>query len=195
MDTGQSCTFTIYFILPPAYVSQDCKPVVVPSPKGWTHQHTTRRLHRPAPHAIARGLRSMVLESPNSGHGSRPGTPADSTPSLINSAMSTSSLASDRPSIPQHQGTTDSADSWDMVDDLPLRWATNYVNLSGGSSRLLASSVLFFETMKLETGANKGTWMLAVATKTCIYLYESPKNERSFRFVKVGSCSIFNHLG
>jgi hypothetical protein len=119
----------------------------------------------------------MVLDSHT---GSRAATPSESTPSLT-----APSISSDHP-IPLHQDSKDSADSWDLVEDLPLRWATNYVNLATTGSKLATQQVLFYEAYKDE---KKGTWMLAVATKTCILLYESPKDQKSFRFLRVSSAN------
>jgi hypothetical protein len=79
------------------------------------------------------------------------------------------------------------ADSdWDVVghDDLPLRWATDYVALATPASRLANQSVLFFELHRCTDGG-RVTARLAVATKQNILLYESVRGERAFRFVKV----------
>ena len=109
----------------------------------------------------------------------RPTTPTGSIASVT-----AVSFASERSSPPKHQDSQDSTDSWDMVDDLPLRWASDYVNLASAGSKLAMSQVLFFELWKNE-GVARATSMLAVATKGCILLYETPKGERSFRFIKV----------
>jgi len=114
---------------------------------------------------------------PNNG---RPSTPTSSIASVT-----AASFASDHSPTAKHQDSQDSTDSWDMVDDLPLRWATDYVNLATTGSKLATQQVLFFELWKNEGIGARGTSMLAVATKTSILLYETPKGERSFRFVKV----------
>ena len=75
--------------------------------------------------------------------------------------------------------------SWDVVDDLPLRWATDYVPLAAAGSRLLNTSVLFFHLKRDEYIGRRGPAILAVATKSNILIYETPKSERAFRFVKV----------
>ncbi|KAG8802115.1 hypothetical protein FRB91_010667 [Serendipita sp. 411] len=156
----------------------DAKPLAIHPPKGWTHQHSTsRRLQRHGTHNITKSLKNMVIDPQNG----RPMTPTVST-----SSLKSPSIASER-SPPKHQETQDSAESWDMVDtveDLPLRWATDYVNLAGTGSRLASTSVLFFELWRNEGINARGTSMLAVATKTSILLYETPKGERSFRFIK-----------
>lgn len=79
----------------------------------------------------------------------------------------------------------ESTDSWDMVEELPLRWATDFVNLATPGSKLASSQVLFYELWKNDGYSYRGTTMLAVATKTNILLFETPKGERAFRFVKV----------
>lgn len=71
-----------------------------------------------------------------------------------------------------------------MVDDLPLRWATDYVPLASASSRLLHTSVLSYALWHDDRRV-RGSALLAVTTKSCILLYEAPKGERAFRFVKV----------
>lgn len=91
---------------------------------------------------------------------------------------------------PVHQDSTSSTESWDIVDDLPLRWATEYIPLATPNSRLANSSVLFFELWNNKSNDGRGTAMLAVATKTSILLYETPKGERAFRFVKVRRASL-----
>lgn len=75
--------------------------------------------------------------------------------------------------------------TWDIVEDLPLRWATDFIPLAGAKSRLSNVSVLFFELWKNDGDSSKGNAMLAVATKQNILLYETPIGERAFRYVKV----------
>jgi len=159
---------------------KDAKTLEVHGPKGWTHQHTTsRRLQRSINHSVSltRSLKSMVLDAHT---GSRTATPSEST-----SSLTATSISSDRPS-PLHRESKDSTDSWDFVEDLPLRWATNYVNLATVGSKLVTQQVLFYEAYKDE---KKGSWLLAVATKTCILLYETPRDQKSFRFLRVRSAS------
>lgn len=151
----------------------DAKPPVIHGPKGWSPQQAgTRRLQRPSAHAITKSLKSMVID-----HG-RPDTPPGSM-----SSVKASSFASER-SPPKHQDSADTADSWDLVDDLPLRWATDYVNLATAGSKLSNTPVLFYELWRNDGVNSRGTSMLAVVTKTAILLYETPRGERSFRFVK-----------
>lgn len=74
-----------------------------------------------------------------------------------------------------------------MVDDLPLRWATDFVPLASGNSRLSNASVLSFAIWAEDQRRGTGGQLLAVATKNNIFMYETPKGERAFRFVKVFS--------
>lgn len=76
----------------------------------------------------------------------------------------------------------DTTDSWDVVDDLPLRWATDFVALATPGSKLFNLSVLFFEVWKADDGL--GRTMLAIATKNTIFLYDTPQGARAFRYVK-----------
>ena len=73
---------------------------------------------------------------------------------------------------------------WDMVDDLPLRWATDYVPLAVPGSRLMNASVLTYALWRNDD-TPRGIALLAVGIKSAVLLYESPKGERAFRFIKV----------
>lgn len=75
--------------------------------------------------------------------------------------------------------------SWDLVEDLPIRWTLDYVPLASPGSRLLGIPVLAFALWKDENQRSRGGYFLSVITKSNIFLYETPKNERAFRFVKV----------
>jgi hypothetical protein len=57
------------------------------------------------------------------------------------------------------------------------------VPLASSGSKLASQSVNFFELWRNDV-YGKGAVMLAIATKCQILLYESPRGERSFRFVK-----------
>lgn len=86
---------------------------------------------------------------------------------------------------PEREDSTESTTSWDVVDDLPLRWATDYVPLASPGSKLSASSVQSYELRLSEDPRVRGGAFLAIATKTTILLYETRKGERAFHFVKV----------
>jgi len=128
-------------------------------------------------------------------------SPVQSSPCVGSSTSSVNSLPFDdfRPSMSPLSSTRsrspftgtptrswDSIDeTWDVVEDLPLRWASDYVSLAISGSRLANTSVLFYDIWTdPTTDGNKGA-LLAVATKSTILLYETPKGERAFRFVKV----------
>ncbi|KDQ29618.1 hypothetical protein PLEOSDRAFT_1038182, partial [Pleurotus ostreatus PC15] len=100
---------------------------------------------------------------------------------------STSSLNSKVNGGPRRVDSVDSG--WDIVEDLPLRWATDYVPLASPGSRLIGMSVLSYalwtdDKLDKRVGAGNGGRMLAVSTKSNIFLYETPKGQRAFHFVK-----------
>ncbi|KAJ6479155.1 hypothetical protein C8R45DRAFT_1156800, partial [Mycena sanguinolenta] len=80
--------------------------------------------------------------------------------------------------------TNSDESSWGMVDDLPLRWARDFVPLASSGSWLVNLSVLSFALWTRDEGARTGSrgQFLVVATKNNILLYETPPNERAFRF-------------
>ncbi|GBE79813.1 hypothetical protein SCP_0210140 [Sparassis crispa] len=82
------------------------------------------------------------------------------------------------------EDSPESLSSWDVVDDLPLRWATHYTSLASAGSRLMNASVLFYELYRHEGQRGRGGALLAVATKSNIFLYEAPKGERAFHLIK-----------
>jgi hypothetical protein len=84
--------------------------------------------------------------------------------------------------IPERSTSPDSA--WDIVDDLPLRWATDYVPLAVPGSRLMNASVFTYALWRNDAQPRSST-LLAVGVKSAVLLYESPKGERAFRFIKV----------
>ncbi|KAJ7055067.1 hypothetical protein C8F01DRAFT_1373983 [Mycena amicta] len=130
---------------------------------------TTPKKHRPTS-SIARGLKSLIPPNNQAELG-----PGQSYQALL---TPTPSIASRTP--PKRDNSDDS--TWELVDDLPLRWARDFVPLAAAGSRLLNLSILSFALWRREEG-NFGQF-LAVATKNCILLYETPPNERAFRFVK-----------
>ena len=75
---------------------------------------------------------------------------------------------------------------WDVIEDLPLRWATDYVPLAVPGSRLMNVSVLTYALWRNDDQP-RGSALLAVAIKSAVLLYESPKGERAFRYVKVST--------
>jgi len=107
-------------------------------------------------------------------------------------ASSYQSIVQISPGVPRRTGYNhpsparlSTADSgWDVVDDLPLRWATDHVPLAVPGSRLMNASVLTYALWR-DDNLPRSTALLAVAIKSAVLLYESPKGERAFRFVKV----------
>jgi len=75
--------------------------------------------------------------------------------------------------------------SWDVVDDLPLLWATDFVPLATPNSRLAGTPVFSYAIWNEENRLGRHGQLLAIAIKYNILLYEVPKGERVFRFVKV----------
>ncbi|KAI0751063.1 hypothetical protein C8Q80DRAFT_548731 [Daedaleopsis nitida] len=140
-----------------------------------------KKHHRP-PSSITKGLKSLVLDGgmaqPQT-YSSRHQEPQSSYSTLTENW---SSPGRPRTATPVR---ADSADSeWDMVNDLPLRWATNYTSLASHGSRLQNNSVLLYDVWRNEGTRGPGGVLLAVAVKSAILLYEAPKGERAFRFSK-----------
>jgi hypothetical protein len=88
--------------------------------------------------------------------------------------------------IPERSSSSDSG--WDVVDDLPLRWATDYVPLAVPGSRLMNTSIFTYALWRNDDQHRGSSTLLAVGIKSAVLLYESPKGERAFRFIKV-SCT------
>ncbi|KAK2465976.1 hypothetical protein APHAL10511_001617 [Amanita phalloides] len=84
------------------------------------------------------------------------------------------------------QGESSPDSQWELVDfeNLPLRWANDHVPLASPGSRLVNQNILSYAFWCDENRKSRGGQLLAVATKNNILLYETPKGERAFRFVK-----------
>ncbi|KAK7062309.1 hypothetical protein R3P38DRAFT_3492333 [Favolaschia claudopus] len=140
-------------------------------------QQTPTKKHRPTSSFVARGLKSLIppaaSSSSASGSSSSSAMPESSSGGYQALLTPQSSISGGSPSrqpsaIARPPPRTNSDESsWEMVDDLPLR-------------------VLSFALWTREEGARMGSrgQYLAVATKNNILLYETPQNERAFRFVK-----------
>lgn len=163
---------------------QDARPLDLRnSATGKNSQGSVKKHHRP-PSSITKGLKNLVLDpaiaQPQSSSARKPEPQA-----------SYSSLASSWTSPQKGKGVasvrrTDSIDSdWDIVSDLPLRWATHFTPLASAGSRLHNNPVLFYDIWRNEGQRGRGGVLLAVATKSSILLYEAPKGERAFRLAKV----------
>lgn len=177
MDYCSKCLYitqTVLLCSYPLLALQGTHPVDLRRASDWNIQQTPVKKHRPA-NSITRGLKYLI-DSPI-----RTQQPATSFESYLAVPMG------------RRQTVTASADaSWDVVDDLPLRWATDFVPLASAGSRLACASVisytLWHEGGPGPFGGRHGRRaLLAVATKYNIFLYEAPKGERAFHFVKVAA--------
>lgn len=167
----------------------DIQTLELSRPKDWSPQESKRSLrksHRHNKHSsITRGVKSFRATDIVAPHPTQSALVTAPSPLTSPHSPSRSSNIPLPRVSPRHQDSTSSTGSWDMVEDLPLRWATEYIPLATPNSRLANSSVLFFELWKKSPNDGCGTAMLAIATKTSILLYETPKGERAFKFVKV----------
>ncbi len=112
--------------------------------------------------------------------------PQTSYQSVLQASLDSSRRADfKRPIVERSSSSLDSG--WDVVDDLPLRWATDYVPLAVPGSRLMNASVFTYALWRNDDQP-RGNTLLAVAIKSAVLLYESPKGERAFRLIKV-SCT------
>lgn len=162
-----------------AVAQKGARPLDLNRPSNWQVQQSPKR-HR-AQGSIARSLKSLI-ETPST----QPEPATSSFQSLLTSTSSTTGFprtpsGSERGSPARH-GSEESA--WDMVDDLPLRWATDFVPLASPGSRLVNTSVTSYATWYDVNRKGGGGQLLAIATKSNIFLYETPKGERAYRFVK-----------
>lgn len=166
--------------------AQGARPLDLHRPSNWQVQQSPSKRHRPQSRLLARGLKSLI-DSPSATH-----TQEHSTTLYGNTVSPSSSLApsnrihgSHSPGrlSPNRRETDES--SWDVVEDLPLRWATDFVPLATAGSRLVNTSVLSYALWSDENRKGRGGRLLAIATKNNILLYETPKGERAFHFVKV----------
>ncbi len=155
---------------------QGVKPLDLHRPPNWHPHRSTTKKHKPSG-SLAKSLRSFMTDS------SQDLEPPSSYQSMLQSSPGSSSRTAElRPRLQERSSTIDSG--WDVVDDLPLRWATDYVPLAAPGSRLMNSPVSTYALWRNDDQA-RGSALLAVAVKSAVLLYESPKGERAFRFVKV----------
>ena len=121
-----------------------------------------------------------------------PNTPASTTSSRMDLLYADSPLEPP-PSIygsgiyrsNSNESTSTVDSSWDVVEDLPVRWATDFVPLAAPGSRLQNCSVHSYALWRDENQRSRGGAFLAIIVKSNILLYETPKGERAFRYVKV----------
>ena len=155
---------------------QCIKPLNIHRPPNWHPNRSTTKKHKPAA-SLAKSLRSFMTDSPQDIE------PPSSYQALVQGSLGIGSRKAElRPRLQERSSTLDSG--WDVVDDLPLRWATDYVPLAAPGSRLMNSSVSTYALWRNDDQVH-GSALLAVAVKSAVLLYESPKGERAFRFVKV----------
>ncbi|KAI9467238.1 hypothetical protein BJY52DRAFT_56697 [Lactarius psammicola] len=151
------------------------KPLDLHRPPNWHPHRSTTKKHKPSG-SLAKSLRSLMTDS------SQDLEPPSSYQAMLQGSPGSSSRTAElRPRLQERSSTIDSG--WDVVDDLPLRWATDYVPLAAPGSRLMNSPVSTYALWRNDDQA-RGSALLAVAVKSAILLYESPKGERAFRFVK-----------
>ena len=166
----------------------DARALELARPKEWSPQEPKRTLRKSNRHqqhhsSLTRGVKSFrASDAPNRSSLVVPPLSVN-IPRSPNRSPNPSASPLPR-AQPQHQDSTGSTDSWCMLDDIPLQWASDYVPLATPNSRLAHSCVSFFELWKHDSNGSGGAAMLAIATKTSILLYET-KGERAFRFVKV----------
>lgn len=171
------------------------------STPGNPHRGSVRKGYREPRLGITKGLKSLsidnqayALSQPFSPFRNDCLSPIPSSPGVSPSTSSVNSVFVDdlrgsRASLNPTR-SMDSVDStWDVVEDLPLRWALDYVSLAISGSRLANTSVLFYDIWADSANNGRKGALLAVATKSTILLYETPRGERAFRFVKVSRSS------
>ena len=142
--------------------------------------HSPLKKHR-SQGSISRGLKSLLDSPPNH----PPPEPSSSHHTFLSSSSTTGPNFKKSPH-PSESGSPPARQNsgWDMVEH--LRWATDFVLLDVPSSRLVGASVVGFATWSDESRKGEvGGQLLAIATKSNILLYEIPKGERAYRFVKV----------
>ncbi|KAI0032943.1 hypothetical protein K488DRAFT_78186 [Vararia minispora EC-137] len=152
-----------------ASANKGVSPLQLGWPADWNGQETSSKRRKRTSGHFARGIKSLMGDSP---------THLQPEHSSFPDARRSSS--NERP---PPLGRSDTYSSWDVVDDLPLRWATDFVPLASNGSRLSNTSVVTYALWRDQRQV-RGSALLAVATKATVLLYESPKGERAFRFVK-----------
>ncbi|KAH9855078.1 hypothetical protein C2E23DRAFT_901961 [Lenzites betulinus] len=162
---------------------KDARPLDLRNSATGKHSQGSAKKHHRPPSSITKGLKNLVLDpaiaQPQSTSSRRP-EPQASYSSL---ASSWSSPGKGK-AVAQPRRTTSIDSEWDIVSDLPLRWATHFTPLASAGSRLHNNPVLFYEVWRNEATRGRGGVLLAVATKSSILLYETPKGERAFRLAK-----------
>ena len=137
--------------------------------------------HHRAQSSISRSIKQLIDSPPQFGQNPSyqpypPGSPNNTGGSPARNLPTPEKILA-----PLRRESDDS--EWDIVEDQSMRWATDYTPLASSGSRLAGTSALLFATWSDE--GRKGGQLLAIATKGNILLYETPKGERAYKFVKV----------
>ncbi|KAH7105626.1 hypothetical protein BKA62DRAFT_690359 [Auriculariales sp. MPI-PUGE-AT-0066] len=151
------------------------------------HHHHHHHHHHGRTHSLVKSLKGLHVDSAPSLADNLQSLPIpehDRPPPVPPKDLDTLSMRSLGPAQTSRADSMSSIDtnSWDVIDDLPLRWATDFVPLATPGSRLFGQSVLTFAVSKPQDGM--GRTLLAIATKTNIFLYDTPQGTRTFRYVK-----------
>ncbi|EKM59490.1 uncharacterized protein PHACADRAFT_191858 [Phanerochaete carnosa HHB-10118-sp] len=154
------------------------QPGALPLQLGIAERKYMQGRHHKSKPSLARGLKHLRLDSPLH----QP--PRSQTLNEVNASAGISPSMQ----LPGRSLSGDSAvsvdSSWDVVEDLPLRWATDYVPLAAPGTRLFGTSVLCYDVWRDPNERSRGVAYLAIVVKSNILLYHAPKGERAFRFVK-----------
>lgn len=176
-----------------ATTSKDARPLDLYKSNSFnTSQDSPSKKHRQQ-HSIARSLKQFIEpQSPPRSNGLEiPGSHQKShvhdsglSPSTLNNRRPSSPIAPTKPDVLNLDSSSDS--QWEFIDfeNLPLRWANDYVPLASPGSRLVNQNILSYAFWCDENRKGRGGQLLAVTTRNNILLYETPKGERAFRFVK-----------
>ena len=158
---------------------QGAKPIDLPKLAGHSSPSLSYKRHRPQS-SIARSIKSLI-DSPI--YTSQPGQISSYQPNLSTNSIGAPNPPTSEKILSPLRREPDEF-GWDMVDDQFIRWATDYKPLAPPGSRLAGTSALLFATWSDE-GRKGGEKLLAIATKSNVLLYETPKGERAYKFVKV----------
>jgi hypothetical protein len=206
--TRQVCSYSLFHAPAVLKGCQDSRPLAMQQ-KATIRPHSHRHSG-----SLAQSLKSLLLESPITSlpspslpfpfpppppippkdgqqifpsplHHQLSDSPTQTTHSQ-NGPVSPSPSNNVHPRAVPHKNSTDS--SWDIIDpqeddtndiDQPIRWATSYVPFT--TKATATSPILSFELYR----PPDGSCFLAVATKGGILLYERPRGQKGFQFIKV----------
>jgi hypothetical protein len=161
---------------------QGAKPIDLPKVTGPSRASPSNKRHHRHQSSIARSIKSLIDSPSQSGQISHQSYLPNSSTNSIGTNFAPTPSTPEKPLFPLRRESDDS--EWDIVDDPSIRWATDYKPLATPGSRLAGTSALLFATWSDE-GRKGGEKLLAIATKSNVLLYETPKGERAYKFVKV----------